>query len=81
VATSGLIAAYQIGEQWGIFPELSVCKVDHPYIIGSTVIPVVLCKDVGWSLFGLSLAAYNTLISLTVVALGIFLLAKDREPT
>ncbi len=80
MAISGLIAAYQTGMQLGILPDPQVCEVDHPYMLGSAVSPVVLCTDMGWTLFGLSLAAYNALISLTVASLGAMLLAKSRGP-
>ena len=79
VAVSGLIAAYQVGEQLGIFAELEACKVDHPYRLGSTDIPAVSCAKVTWSLFGLSMAAYNALFSLSMAGLGTVLLAKARK--
>ena len=77
VVISGMIAAYQTGMQLGILPDPQVCEVDHPFRYGSSVVPEVRCADMGWTLFGLSLAAYNALISFTTAALGIFLLGKN----
>jgi disulfide bond formation protein DsbB len=79
VAVSGLIAAYQSGMQLGILPDPQVCEVDHPFMYGSPVVPVVLCTDKGWTLLGLSLAAYNAIISLTVAIIGGGLLTTRKE--
>jgi len=77
VAVSGLIGAYQSGMQIGVLPGPSACTVAHAYVLGSGAPPPeVSCNAVTWSLFGLSLAAYNGLISLGAAALGAVLLVK-----
>jgi disulfide bond formation protein DsbB len=77
VAVSGLIGAYQSGMQIGVLPGPSACTVAHAYVLGSGAPPPqVSCTAVTWSLFGLSLAAYNGLISLGAAALGTILLMK-----
>ena len=60
ITLSGLIGAYQAGLQWGFLPGPQGCTVVHPYVMGSGAAPPpVSCNAVTWSLFGLSLAAYN----------------------
>jgi disulfide bond formation protein DsbB len=77
VAVSGLIGAYQTGMQMGLLPGPSACVVSHAYVLGSGAPPPeVSCNAVTWSLFGLSLAAYNALFSLGAAALGGVLLMR-----
>ena len=45
-------------------------------LLSLDIAPVVMCDDVVWPLFGLSMASYNALISLVVV--GIWLTAARR---
>jgi disulfide bond formation protein DsbB len=79
VAVSGLIAAYQTGMQWGILPGPQGCTVEHAYVMGSnTPPPQVSCNVVTWSLFGLSLAAYNAIFSLLLAGTGAFLLGRNH---
>jgi disulfide bond formation protein DsbB len=79
VALSGLVGLYQTGMQTGLLPGPAACTVTHPYIMGSNAPPPeVSCNAVTWSLFGLSLAAYNALASLGTVALGTYLLLAKR---
>lgn len=76
VAVSGLIGAYQSGMQIGLLPGPTACT-GLRYTLGSGAPPPeVSCNAVTWSLFGLSLAAYNGLISLGAAALGTLLLMK-----
>ena len=79
VALSGLIGAYQAGLQWGFLPGPGACTVAHAYVLGSGAPPPeVSCNAVTWSLFGLSLAGYNALISLAIAASGFFLLRRNN---
>jgi disulfide bond formation protein DsbB len=79
LALSGLIGLYQAGMQIGLLPGPSACTVAHPYIMGSNAPPPeVSCNAVTWSLFGLSLAAYNALVSLGTAALCAILLVRNR---
>ncbi len=49
----------------------------HAYVMGSNAPPPeVSCNLVTWSLFGLSLAAYNAIISLATAALGVSMLVR-----
>jgi disulfide bond formation protein DsbB len=79
VAASGLIAAYQTGMQAGILPGPSACTVPHAYVMGSNAPPPeVSCNVVTWSLFGLSLAAYNAIASLLLAGAGAILLSRKH---
>ena len=79
VAVSGLIAAYQTGMQAGLLPGPDACSVAKPSIVGSgDPDPQISCNAVTWSLFGLSLAAYNAIFSLGAAAIGTVLLLRKR---
>ena len=76
ITASGLIGLYQTGMQIGWLPGPSACTVDHPYVLGSNVVPEVNCNRVTWSLFGLSLASYNAIISFLVAGSATLLLVR-----
>jgi disulfide bond formation protein DsbB len=79
VALSGLIGAYQTGLQHGILPGPGACTVAHPYVMGSGAPPPeISCNAVTWSLFGLSLAAYNAIFSFAIAATGAVLLRRKH---
>jgi len=79
VALSGLVGLYQTGMQLGILPGPSACTVAHAYVIGSGAPePEVSCNVVTWSLFGLSLAAYNAISAFLIAGTGAFLLRRSR---
>ena len=72
-----MIGAYQTGMQIGLLPGPQACSVAHPYVMGSNEVPVVQCNVVTWSLFGLSLAAYNAIFSFLIAgAAGLLLLRR-----
>ena len=76
ITASGLIGLYQTGMQIGWLPGPTACTVDHPYVLGSNVVPEVSCNRVTWSLFGLSLASYNAIISFLVAGSATLLLVR-----
>ena len=79
IAVSGLIGAYQAGMQWGIFPGPEACTVAHAYVMGSNAPPPeISCNAVTWSLFGLSLAAYNAIFAFLIAGTGAFLLSRKH---
>ena len=79
VFASGLVGAYQTGMQLGILPGPGACTVTHAYVLGSGAPePEISCNVVTWSLFGLSLAAYNALLSLALAATGFVLLRRSH---
>ena len=77
IAVSGLIALYQTGMQIGWLPGPQACTAKR-FIMGSDMIPEIQCDLVTWSLFGLSLAAYNAIFSLLMAAAGAVLLTGKR---
>ena len=73
VAISGLIGAYQTGMQMASSAGPDACTVAHAYVMGSGAPPPeISCNAVTWSLFGLSLAAYNAIFSFVIAATGAF---------
>jgi disulfide bond formation protein DsbB len=78
VVASGLIGAYQTGMQLHLLPGPEACTVPHAYVMGSNAPPpVIQCNVVTWSLFGLSLAAYNAIFSFLIAGLAtLFLKAR-----
>jgi disulfide bond formation protein DsbB len=79
IALSGLIGAYQAGLQWGFLPGPQGCTVEHAYVLGSGApAPQVRCNAVTWSLFGLSLAGYNAILSFLIAGTGAFLLSRKH---
>jgi disulfide bond formation protein DsbB len=78
ILLSGLIGLYQSGMQWGYLPGPTSCS-GHRFVIGSTMVPDVQCDVVTWSLFGLSLATYNALLSFLIAGLGSFALLKGKN--
>jgi disulfide bond formation protein DsbB len=78
--TSGLIGAFHAGVEYGWWEGLTACSTDLAVGGGSALdaimnAPIVRCDVAPWSLFGISLAGYNFLIS-TAAALGIFALLR-----
>ena len=79
VAVSGLIGAYQTGMQIGLLPGPGACTVDHAYVMGSGApSPEISCNAVTWSLFGLSLAAYNAIFAFLIAGTGILMLKRNH---
>jgi disulfide bond formation protein DsbB len=79
VAVSGLIGAYQWGMQAGLLPGPSACTAAHAYVMGSNAPPPeVSCNAVTWSLFGLSLAAYNAIFAFLIAGTGALLLKRNH---
>jgi disulfide bond formation protein DsbB len=79
IAVSGLIGAYQAGMQWGLLPGPEACTVEHAYVMGSNAPPPeISCNAVTWSLFGLSLAAYNAIFAFLIAGTGAFLLSRKH---
>jgi len=79
ITVSGLIGAYQAGLQWGFLPGPQGCTVEHAYVLGSGApAPQVSCNAVTWSLFGLSLAGYNALLSFLIAGTGALALSRKH---
>ncbi len=86
-ATSAAIAGYHAGVEWGLWAGPSGCtaNLDSNLSAGSLVdqllaTPVVRCDDVPWSLFGISMAGWNALFSLDIMAIALMsLLAAHKH--
>ena len=80
IAVSGAIGFYHAGVEAGIFEGLTSCST-----IGATSfedlmkVPLVRCDQVQWSLFGISMAGWNAIISLAGAALILILSLKARR--
>lgn len=77
VAASGAIGVYHAGVEWQWWPGPAACTTG--YVFTGTLdlnAPVPHCDIAAWRLFGISMAGYNALISLSAAAFGAFLLAK-----
>ena len=74
------IAGYHAGVEWQLWEGPAGCTAKLATGLGAADLvdqllatPVVRCDDVPWSLFGLSMAGWNALLSLDIV--GVALLA------
>jgi disulfide bond formation protein DsbB len=82
ILCSGLIGAYHAGVEYGWWEGFTTCSAT-PLGSGDPLealmnAPLIRCDEVQWSLFGISLAGYNFLIS-TPAALAIFALLARKE--
>ena len=79
ILISGLISAalggYHAGIEWGFWAGPSGCpanlSLDDDISAMTQLLletPLARCDDVAWSLFGLSMAGWNSLISLDIIA-------------
>jgi len=66
-----VFSGYHLGVEQGIFDETYGCKTDNFKILDKKTLleemkkkEIVSCKDVNFTIFGLSLATINTIISL-----------------
>ena len=79
VGASGVIGVYHAGVEWHFWQGPTACTTG--YVFTGTVdlsAPVPRCDSAAWRLFGVSMAGYNAVISLSVAALGaIFLVRKS----
>ncbi|SLN16637.1 disulfide bond formation protein B [Pseudooctadecabacter jejudonensis] len=80
--TAGL-GFFHTGVEKGWWEGPSSCSgggleaVDGADLLSTDIAPIVMCSDVVWSLFGLSMASYNGLISL---ALALIWIIAARRP-
>lgn len=85
IATSGLIAGYHAGVEYGWWEGLTRCTSN----IGGTGddllksimnAPLVRCDVAPWKLFGISLAGYNFLLSIGGAVAILFSIWKSPKP-
>lgn len=73
-AWGAYMGAYHAGVEWGFWPGPTACSgtgvsVDFNDLSNINAARIVPCDEVQFSLFGISMAGYNALISLGIVAL------------
>lgn len=71
---STYMAGYHAGVEWGYWPGPTACTgtgtgLDFGDLSSGALKPVIACDAVQFRLFGLSLAGYNALISVAIVAM------------
>lgn len=79
---TGGIGVFHTGVERGFWEGPASCSggaglADGIDLLSTDIAPVVMCSDVTWSLFGLSMASYNALISFALAALW-FMAAVKR---
>lgn len=88
MAISAGLGAYHTGVERKWWPGPSSCSGDVAGFRGLTpeqmldpslVQPIVLCDQVQWTLFGLSMASYNAMMSLALAGLWIWSFALTRR--
>ena len=88
IFTSGVISAvlgaFHAGIEWGLWVGPSGCTANlslHGDISTMTQAlletPLVRCDDVAWSLFGLSMAGWNSVISIDIIAVALISLRRN----
>ena len=84
IVTSGAIGLFHAGVEYGWWPGITSCALVAGNGSGNALedimnTPLVRCDQPAWTLFGISLAGYNFLVSSAAgLAIG-RLLMKDRR--
>ena len=80
IFVSGMIGAFHAGVEYGWWEGLTSCATTGAVSLDSIMdAPLVRCDVAPWSLFGISLAGYNFLLSAGGAILILVLLAKGRK--
>lgn len=81
IFTSGVIGAFHAGVEYGWWPGLTTCASTTSGTTLEAIMnaPIIRCDTPQWTLFGVSLAGYNALFSISG-ALIIAGLMMRREP-
>ena len=79
IAISGAIGVYHAGVEAGIFEGFTTCTTTRGMTLQDIInAPLVRCDQVQWSLFGISMAGWNAILSLGG-ALAIVLLSRKPQ--
>lgn len=83
ILVSGLIGGFHAGVEYGWWEGLTACATpalgDGDPLAAIMEAPLVRCDEIPWSLFGISLAGWNFLLSTAAAAaIGWLLLRKDN---
>jgi len=68
IAVSGAIGAFHAGVEYGWWEGLTTCTSSAVTLDDILSVPLVRCDQVQWSLFGISLAGFNAILSLGAAA-------------
>ena len=80
IAVSGAIGVFHAGVEYGWWEGLTRCTTGGALSLDDLMkVPLVRCDQVQWSLFGVSMAGWNAIISLGSAAVIGFLLARGRR--
>jgi len=82
IAISGMIGIFHAGVEYGFWEGLTTCSTTQsgPVTLDSIMAaPLIRCDVPQWTLFGISLAGFNAIVSLAAAALVLTLLR--RRPT
>ncbi len=81
IFVSGAIGVYHAGVEAGIFEGFTTCTTTRGMTLQDIVnAPLVRCDQVQWSLFGISMAGWNAILSLGGAALIFVLAMRGRRP-
>lgn len=82
---SFLLSSYHVGIENNIFPEFSGCTVENLSVVDKELLLETLnditpnCKDVTFTIIGLSLATINAIISLLIIVISITILKYEKN--
>ena len=82
---SFFLSSYHVGIENNIFPEFSGCTVENLSIVDKELLLETLnditpnCKDVTFTIIGLSLATINAIISLLIIVISITILKYEKN--
>jgi disulfide bond formation protein DsbB len=80
IAVSGAIGVYHAGVEARIFEGFTTCTATKGLTLEDIMkVPLVRCDQVQWSLFGISMAGWNAIISLGGAGLILILSLKGRR--
>ena len=80
IAVSGAIGVFHAGVEIGWWEGFTSCTAGGAVTLDDIMAaPLVRCDQVQWSFLGLSMAAWNAVISLGAAALIIILMLKGRD--
>ena len=80
IAISGAIGVYHAGVEARIFEGFTTCTTTRGMTLQDIInAPLVRCDQVQWSLFGISMAGWNAILSLGGAALIATLVLKARR--
>ncbi len=77
IAVSGAIGVYHAGVEYKLWEGLTTCTANGATSLDDILsVPLVRCDQVQWSLFGISLAGFNSIFSLGGAALVAYLASQ-----